>query len=88
MRTGTGGGFITMNNMPLYGTIDSRRKPKSSEPETNFRWDEEIRNLMEDYRLPEEIINKVIRTTETECKNKTSKQKYDHAWRKFLTLIG
>lgn len=87
MRTGTGG-FITMNNMPLYGTVDSRRKLKSSESETNFRWDEEIRNLMEDFRFPEEIIDKVIRTTETECENQTSRQKYDHAWRKFWTLIG
>lgn len=86
MRAGTGG-FITMNNMPLYGAVDSRRKSKSSEPETNFRWDEEIRNLMEDFRFPEEIIDKVIRTTETECKNQTSRQKYDHAWRKFWTLI-
>lgn len=86
MRTGTGG-FITMNNMPLYGAVDSRRKLKSSESETNFRWDEEIRNLMEDFRFPEEIIDKVIRATETECKNQTSRQKYDHAWRKFWTLI-
>lgn len=84
MRTGTGD-FITMNNMPLYGAVDSRRKPKS-EPETNFRWDEEIRNLMEDFRFPEEIIDKVIRTTETECENQTSRQKYDHAWRKFWTF--
>ena len=51
-----------------------------------FFWDEEIRNLMEDFKIPKDVINKVIRTTETECENQTSRQKYESCLEKVLDI--
>lgn len=84
---GSIGNVVTMGEFPLYGCTNIQRK-HYGESQSRFLWDEEIRNLMEDFRIPTDMINKIIRATETECKNKTSRQKYDHAWRKFWALIG
>lgn len=84
---GSIGNIVTMGEFPLYGCTNIQKK-HYEEAQSRFFWDEEIRNLMEDFKIPKDVINKVIRTTETECENQISRQKYDHAWRKFWTLIG
>ena len=47
-----------------------------------------ITTLMRDFSFTKDIIESVIRTTEIECPHENADMKYDHAWRKFWTLIG
>ncbi|MFR6667113.1 MAG: hypothetical protein ACLUQX_13375, partial [Thomasclavelia spiroformis] len=71
---GSIGNIVTMGEFPLYGYTNIQKK-HYEEAQSRFFWDEEIRNLMEDFKIPKDVINKVIRTTETECENQTSRQK-------------
>ena len=89
MTKGNGsiGSITTMGNLPLYGCVNPCRKNNTTY-KSRINWKMEIRTLMRDFSFPKDIIESVIRTTEIECPHENADMKYDHAWRKFWTLIG
>lgn len=84
---GSIGNVVTMGEFPLYGCTNIQRKHYGVS-NSRFSWRKEIRTLMEDFKIPKGTINMILQVTEAECKGKNSRQKYDHAWRKFWALIG
>lgn len=89
MTKGNGniGSITTMGNLPLYGCVNPCRKINTTY-KSRINWKMEIRTLMRDFSFPKDIIESVIRTTEIECPHENADMKYNHAWRKFWTLIG